>query len=467
MEEMEEHTEELQGRSSGDLEWRLARGEVTVVAVEGEAAAVDYDYTVAKKFIPVEVTKPTSFPTYDNDPNSLIRDNSMLRHGLKSSFSSPLSPTETAVHPDQTSFHMKLYPVQRVITPNSDAAVVGSGTTDVTIIRNDTQSSRTKPTFTSELMIIPTVQQQLELRVIDGYICSGFTSIVYPPPSTNIDTWLSAMTQRCLADSSTLGLSIISRPDGTLSHVMFFENSGYPLLPAALKRADGAEASGSNAKTMAKCFVGAINDSSLVSIVPSQIDASCSSSSSVVRRNYYYLGGGHHEDTSSFDSSEFPASLLKSFPAEVQLVLKQIVVYAGKSKVDSYSMSSSKAGHDCDPLLCYFHYMTTGVQLVNGLQCVFDVLDARTGELLRPGLTFKSPTFTSNNDDPHPFVWTINDSSHYPLRGLKGHSFDRITSIVVKHGALIDSIFIETLHGKRFRAGGSGGGCTTKVKLRT
>lgn len=130
-------------------------------------------------------------------------------------------------------------------------------------------------------------------------------------------------------------------------------------------------------------------------------------------------------------------------------------------------MSSSKAGHDCDPLLCYFHYMTTGLQLVNGLQCVFDVLDARTGELLRPDLTFKSPTFTSTNDDPQPFVWTINDSSHYPLRSLKGHSFDRITSIVVKHGALIDSISIETLHGKRFRAGGSGGGSSTKVKLRT
>jgi hypothetical protein len=85
---------------------------------------------------------------------------------------------------------------------------------------------------------------------------------------------------------------------------------------------------------MAKCFVGATNDTSLVSIVPSQIGTS--SSSSIVRRNYYYLGGGHHEDTSSFDSSEFPASLLKSFPAEVQLVLKQIIVYAGKSKVDSY-----------------------------------------------------------------------------------------------------------------------------------
>lgn len=355
--EMEvEHTEELQGRSSGDLEWRLARGEVAVVAVEGEAAV---DYSLAQKFIPVEVTKPTSFPAYNNDPNSLIKDKSLLRHGLRSSFSSPLSPTETAVHPDQTSFHMKVYPVQRVITPYSDA--VGSGSADVTIIRNDTLSSRTKPTFTSELMIIPNVQQQLELRVIDGYICSGFTSIVYPPPSTNIDTWLSTMTQRCLADSSTLGFSIISRPDGSLSHVLFFENSGYPLLPAVLKRADGAEASGSNAKTMAKCFVGATNDSSLVSIVPSQIGASSSSScssspsSSVVRRNYYFLGGGHHEDSTSFDSSEFPASLLKSFPAEVQLVLKQIVVYAGKSKVDLCSMSSSKAGHDCDPLLCYFY----------------------------------------------------------------------------------------------------------------
>lgn len=129
-------------------------------------------------------------------------------------------------------------------------------------------------------------------------------------------------------------------------------------------------------------------------------------------------------------------------------------------------------------MLCY----STGLQLVNGLQCVFDVLDARTGELLRPGLTFKSPTFTSTNDDPQPVVWTINDSSsssHYQqsLRGLKGqgqqeqqHSsffFDRITSIVVKHGALIDSISIETQHGKSFRAGGSGGGSTTKVKLRT
>jgi len=54
MEEIEEHTEELQGRSSGDLEWRLARGEVMVVPpVEGEAVV---DYSLVQKFIPVEVT---------------------------------------------------------------------------------------------------------------------------------------------------------------------------------------------------------------------------------------------------------------------------------------------------------------------------------------------------------------------------------------------------------------------------
>ena len=347
VEEQEHREEQLQGRISGDLEWRLARGEIaieTAVEVEGAAVVAAVDYSLVQKFIPLEVTK-LAYPSNDNnnsnDP-SLIRDNSVLRHGFRSFFRSPLSPTETAVHPDQTSFHMKLYPVQRAIIttttmPYSDA--VGSGT-DVTIIRNDTLSSQTKPTFTSELIILPPTeqqQQQLELRVMDGYICSTFTSIVYPPPSVDIDAWLCAMTQRCMKDSSTLGITIISHPDGFLSHVLFFENSGYPLLPAALKRADGAEATGSNAKTLAKCFVGATNNdssSSSVSLAPSQVDGASSSSSSsspssIVRRKYYHLGGGHHEDSSSFDSSEFPASLLKSFPAEVQLVLTQIVVYAG------------------------------------------------------------------------------------------------------------------------------------------
>jgi len=414
--------EEKKGRISGGSEWGVSRGETV-------------DYSLAQKFIPSEVTKLT-FPSYDS--TGLIRDNSVLRHGVQSSFKSSLSTSETAVYPDQTSFHMKLFPVLRetVTTPHSDAL---PGVNYVTIIRNDTLSSHTKPMFTSDFL---TVQQQpsteppvvQQLRVLDGYICSSFSSLVYPPSSVDINTWLSAMTERCLEDKNTLGLTIISRPDGLLSHILLFENSGYPLLQAALKRADGAEATGSNAKTMVKYNVGATINDPCASAVSRSVEVKGTTSDVQSRRSYYYLGGGHHGDTSSFDSSEFPISLLKSFPAEVQLVLKQIIVYAG-------------------------------VELVNGVQCEFDVLDARTGELLHPGLTFKSPTFTSTSDDPQAFVWTINDSSVYPPKSLKGHSFDRITSIVVKHGALIDSITIETLHKKKFRAGGDGGGSTTKLEV--
>ena len=107
-------------------------------------------------------------------------------------------------------------------------------------------------------------------------------------------------------------------------------------------------------------------------------------------------------------------------------------------------------------VLIYFYFLNTfcvsftGENLVNGVQCVFEVT-SRT-DLTVQSMYVKSPVFSSDNDSPvaHTLDLTADD---------------RVVSISTRTGALVDSIEILTSKGLSLRAGGSGGGDVFKIEL--
>lgn len=101
--------------------------------------------------------------------------------------------------------------------------------------------------------------------------------------------------------------------------------------------------------------------------------------------------------------------------------------------------------------ICFLSvYFPTGENLVNGVQCEFQLLDSNSTSTTK-GTFIASPLCSSDQDSPIPHILEI-------------PPYDRIVSVSCRSGALVDFLEIVTLSGLVLRAGGSGGGDTCKVR---
>lgn len=126
--------------------------------------------------------------------------------------------------------------------------------------------------------------------------------------------------------------------------------------------------------------------------------------------------------------------------------------------------------------IIYILYINVGESFVNGIQCVYAIHNENASEIKEiDEILIATPLFTSYNDTPTPYVLDLRLSTTTTSLLSSNIStitntcstmyYDMIENITIKHGALIDSISIETRAGQKLHVGGNGGGNSTKVNI--
>ena len=356
-----------QGRISGDLEWKLSRGEA------GDASNNEKDSAGAAIAGAAETLCSTDGPAKVSVPSiaapawlqQVPAGQRVLFHGdarrptdvLLATYNNPHLPCDTnlcAVPAASYQWGGELFPKvancgESFICLGSSGKSMSMGTAHlggnphiflpeadvddatnkkvVTVTRNgvaDTQAAPQYATFSYACSLpgphAATAGMKSDVEVtlarITNFACTVPSSIWFPSAGNkSVEEVTSTATEKCRSDTSLLGFTLIfmdNNVSGEVSHVLYFGASGYPLVTV------------NNTVTYVKT-VPAIKESG----VPAP-----SSTELCTRRDYYHLGGACHNDTSVFDSAAFLQSfaLADGTAGAEGLRLSKISVWAGDSE---------------------------------------------------------------------------------------------------------------------------------------
>jgi hypothetical protein len=463
-----------QGRISGDLEWRLARGETeAALAAEGDAGA--------KK---VAATAPNAVPP----PPARIVPPAWLQ-GLPPGYrlylptsawlqavdaSSPCHGFSNACLPSPTrdaGTLLRLGESGKTLALGNDAgflkAMGAASTSDLTLAVSQNAVRRTRNGATEESALPEYVliaagehlSQALTTTnhsyyIVGGHCCAVAQHVLYPDGTDkSVEYMVGVATARCNEDSALVGFSVIlSAAAGEVACVMLFGDSGYPLIPCstvrthlrlvecapAVDHATVPPAEISAAAESVQCVASGCMSEALQPLQQAPSAPECSDTEAtpniVPQLAYYFMGGASHGDTVAFDTATFLCGL--SQRGLVGPRLSKITLWAGRQPIVCQQIC----------FLSYMMFFMTGDNLVNGVQCHFE---AQSSAAQDPH-PFSTPACNSDQDSPVP-------------KELALPAGERVVSVRCRSGALVDSVELVTASGQVLRAGGSGGGDSCQV----
>ena len=339
-----------QGRISGDLDWRLARGEVDQVSAassgEGTVDSAGKAQTRPEWLRTVPegcelvfdscwagggCTGPVLLEASGNPAASVpcyAWNSPLLPLPPSNSCNSNSSSRDRLVWLGGGSKLLRLGPCAPLSVPNTTNSIVRT--------RNGLRQDCPVPEYVAHSsMSNPTESAKSETFCqIPGYTCSVACDVMFPDGDcSSLEGVVQQATERCQQEPGLLGFTVLRAGEGgsaAVACVLLYSASGYPLVPGSSSCCTYARARPCQSPADAEpcveagCLSDAL-DSAAGLGAPSTSAGAQESGSSQCR--YYHLGGASHGDTAAFDTSSCLQGLVA---AGALLRLCRIVVWAGK-----------------------------------------------------------------------------------------------------------------------------------------